>query len=104
MAENNLMVIGEKESFFIKVLIRKLKEAGQNAFFCPAQVDEINKHWEEASLISYYMEAGEKISGVIIIQAKTSKVPPIFNFPNSIYSLFLKILFPIRSTSFVNEE
>ena len=62
MAENNLMVIGEKESFFIKVLIRKLKEAGQNAFYCPADVDEINKHWEEAALLSYYMEAGERIA------------------------------------------
>ncbi len=66
MAANNLMVIGEKESFFIKVLIRKLKEAGQNAFYCPADVDEIYKRWEDASLISYYMDVREKISPEII--------------------------------------
>ena len=30
---------------------------------------------------------GEKISGNIILQAKTSKVPLIFNFPNTIITL-----------------
>ena len=53
-----------------------------------------NKPEEEDSSLSieislpkscYY--PGEKISGVIIIQAKTSKVPPVFNFPNSIITL-----------------
>ena len=41
----------------------------------------------EISLPKSCYYPGEKISGVIIIQAKTSKVPPVFNFPNSIITL-----------------
>lgn len=66
MSENGLMIIGEKESFFIRVLVKKLREAGINAFYSPADVDSINSRWKEAELIAYYMEAGEKIPGVVV--------------------------------------
>lgn len=66
MFRNSLMVIGEKESFFIRVLLKKLKEDNVNAFFCPAVVNDINSHWDECTLVSYYMDSGENISSDVI--------------------------------------
>ena len=66
MTENKLMIIGEKESFFIRVLIKKLKEDKVNVFYCPSDVNSINSHWDEATLVSYYMDSGEIISSDVI--------------------------------------
>jgi CheY-like chemotaxis protein len=63
---NSLMIIGEKESFFIRVLLKKLKEQHVQAFFCPAVVNKINSMWGDATLVSYYMDSGENISTDVI--------------------------------------
>ncbi|WP_029231056.1 response regulator [Butyrivibrio sp. VCB2006] len=62
---NKILVIGEKETFIIKVLIGKLKDAGITAIFAPTDVNDINKEWGDSGLITYYLEAGEHIPGDI---------------------------------------
>ncbi len=56
-----MAVIGEKESFLIRALLKKLSDAGIKAEFVPANVDSINEKWDECSLMAYYMETGENI-------------------------------------------
>ena len=61
MAENSVMVIGEKETFVIRVLLKKLRDAGINAFYTAEDVDAVNLGWNRAALITYYMDANEKM-------------------------------------------
>ena len=58
----NIMIIGAKESFFIRVLAKKLTSEGFNAFYTPAAVNAINAKWESSDLITYYMETGETMA------------------------------------------
>ena len=57
MSDNKIMVIGVKETFLIRVLIKKLNDAGFNAEFVPENVSAINAKWSEATLITYYNDA-----------------------------------------------
>lgn len=63
MSANGVMVIGEKESFVIRVLLKKLKDSGIDAFFTASDVNAINACWERAVLVTYYLEANEILSG-----------------------------------------
>ena len=58
----NIMIIGDKESFFIRVLAKKLNSEGFNAFYTPAAVNAINKSWASSDLVTYYMETGETMA------------------------------------------
>ena len=60
---NKILVIGEKETFIIKVLLGKLKDAGITALFSKADVNDINEEWGDSGLIIYYLEAGERMDG-----------------------------------------
>ena len=42
MGENLVMVIGEKETFLIRVLVKKLNDSGFRAEFVPEDVNSIN--------------------------------------------------------------
>ncbi len=53
------MVAGEKESFLIRVLIKKLKDSGYDAYFANWTVNDINSGWEDAGLIALYAEERE---------------------------------------------
>ena len=61
MFSNTVMIIGEKESFFIKVLVRKIIDGGFQAFYVPDTLDTINQNFERADIVVYYMEPGEII-------------------------------------------
>lgn len=64
MPENEkqqLMLIGAKESFLIRALEKKLKDAGLPMFFTLAGVDEINRAIEKAAVLAYYLETGESV-------------------------------------------
>ena len=52
-------MVGEKESFLVRVLIGKAKEAGVNCEFVHCDVDEISKHADEETLITLYMDETE---------------------------------------------
>lgn len=62
MMENQaLMLIGAKESFLIRALENKLKEAGVDMFFTISGVDGINLGIERAAVLAYYLETGETV-------------------------------------------
>lgn len=56
-----IMIIGAKESFLIRVLIKKSAEAGLQAFYIPPELDRINASWEKTGLVTVYLEGDEKI-------------------------------------------
>ncbi|MCR4897072.1 MAG: response regulator [Lachnospiraceae bacterium] len=56
MSNNRIMVIGEKETFLIRVLLKKLNDAGIENVFVPWDVDHINSNWEGIALITVYMD------------------------------------------------
>ncbi|MBO7336727.1 MAG: response regulator, partial [Lachnospiraceae bacterium] len=49
-------VIGVKESFLIRVLIKKLGECGISALFSPAAIDEIDRRIEGVKMLTYYFD------------------------------------------------
>ncbi|MBR6452302.1 MAG: response regulator [Lachnospiraceae bacterium] len=53
------MVIANKDTFLVRVLMNKLTDAGFAPVFVPYEVDEINREWEETALIAIYMDSGE---------------------------------------------
>ena len=58
---NRIMVIGQKETFLIRVLVKKINEAGMKAFFTPTDVNAINKEWENMDIVTCYLETEEMI-------------------------------------------
>ena len=56
MAGNSMIVIGEKESFIVRVLIQKAQAAGCDTTFINWNVDEINDALENATLITLYLD------------------------------------------------
>ncbi|MCR4654828.1 MAG: response regulator [Lachnospiraceae bacterium] len=60
MSENHVMMLGEKESFLIRVLMKKLSEAEIQSEFVPLNVDSINAKWEGTSLITIYMDKNDR--------------------------------------------
>lgn len=61
MENNNVLIIGTKESFIIRVLLKKLYDERIVANFVTPDVEKINAHWEESSLITFYMENDERL-------------------------------------------
>ncbi len=58
---NQVMVIAEKETFLVRVLLKKIEEAGLTPVFVIPYVDEIGEHWADSDLISFYMDTNEPI-------------------------------------------
>ncbi len=58
---NRIMMLGEKETFLIRVLTKKINEAGYETVYVPMDVNAINAEWEKISLITYYMDTDEVI-------------------------------------------
>lgn len=58
MSDNHIMMLGEKETFLIRVLLKKIRDAGMICEFIPWGVDSINKKWEGTSLVVVYMDEG----------------------------------------------
>lgn len=58
MKKNHIIVLGEKESFLIRVLIKKLTEAKYDAEFIPWKVTSIDNVWKETDLATIYMDDG----------------------------------------------
>mgnify|MGYP002854657526 CR=1 FL=1 len=57
-----VLVIGEKETFIIKVLLGKLNDAKIQTAFASKDVNDINSNWPDNGFIVYYMEAGDRLS------------------------------------------
>lgn len=56
MANDRIMITGEKESFLIRVLEKKITDAGIPCKFVPFTVDGINAQWDGTCLVVLYME------------------------------------------------
>ncbi|MBE5871598.1 MAG: response regulator [Lachnospiraceae bacterium] len=66
MKKNRIMVIGEKESFLIRVLLKKLNDTGTESAFTPMDVDKINALWETSSLLVCYLDSGDNLPEKVI--------------------------------------
>ena len=64
--KKQIMVIGKKDTFLIRVLLKKIKEAGIDAIFCSDSINDINAHWESSSLITCYYEAEASLSDAVL--------------------------------------
>ena len=65
-----LMLIGSKESFLIRALDKKLKESGIRMFFVPMDIDQINSKWDRAAVTAFYLDT------------ETYQKPDVFQFVN----------------------
>lgn len=70
MANNHMIMIGEKESFIIRVLINKAVDAGINCEYVPSSVNDIAKKLDDSTLVTLYMDEDtmpdEKITHFLI--------------------------------------
>ena len=62
----DLMIIGEKESFLIRALVKKLAEKKISSYYCGANVSDIGRKKAEQPLMVYYMNDGETIAPDVI--------------------------------------
>lgn len=60
MAADRMIVIGEKESFIARVLIKKVQDAGVDCEFVPATINNINSKLGGTALITLFMDEGER--------------------------------------------
>lgn len=59
--DKKILIIGTKESFIVRVLLKKLADAKIDARFIMPEVAEIDKYWLETSLVTFYMEKDEAL-------------------------------------------
>ena len=57
---DKMLMLGKKESFIVRVLIKKIQDAGVNCVFVPCTIDDINANLKDAGLITLYMENEER--------------------------------------------
>ncbi len=65
MKENKIMIIGAKESFIIRVLLKKLKDVEIEAFFVTLNLEEIHDNWDDTGLVTFYMEPEDRFTDEI---------------------------------------
>ena len=58
MSDKHVLVLGEKETFLIRILLKKQKEAGIECEFVTWDVNRINLKWKDAGLITIFMDEG----------------------------------------------
>ena len=56
MFKDRMIVVGEKESFIVRVLIGKAQDSGIDCSFAPCSIDDINKKLDGVTLITLYMD------------------------------------------------
>ena len=60
MQKKRIMVIGEKETFLVKVLVQKINESGMIGVYEPFDVNAIGMDWEGTDLVTIYMNDGDR--------------------------------------------
>ena len=63
---NKMIIIGEKETFIVRVLVKKAKDAGADCEFVPWTINAINSHLENMPLIVLFMDENTKPSEDIL--------------------------------------
>ncbi len=59
MSENRMILVGQKESFIVRVLMKKVADAEAHCKFVPCTVNDIHDNLEGISLVALFMEDGE---------------------------------------------
>ena len=59
MAENQTIVIALKESFIVRVLVGKTRDAGISCEYVPCVINEIFKKLDDTSMVTLYMDEGD---------------------------------------------
>ncbi|MCR4955398.1 MAG: response regulator [Lachnospiraceae bacterium] len=59
MPKQHVMVTGAKQTFLIRVAVKKIQDAGFECVFVPWNIDDINKNWDGTALVVLYMDEGE---------------------------------------------
>lgn len=62
MSANRTIVISGKESFLVRVLLNKIRGAGIDCTFVPWKINEINANLKEGTLVTIFLDDGEKPS------------------------------------------
>ncbi len=57
-----MIFIGAKESFVLRVLIKKVQDAGVSCGFVPWTVNDINQNIKDASIVTFFIHDGERPS------------------------------------------
>ncbi|MCR5510426.1 MAG: response regulator [Lachnospiraceae bacterium] len=57
---NKMLLTGEKETFLIRVLMKKCTDANVDCGFVRWDVDAINSKWDDTVLLTMYMDAHER--------------------------------------------
>ena len=61
MGQNKNLIIGEKESFIIRVLLKKLADADIDVVFTTMDLNKIHEVWNDVALVTFYMEKDESL-------------------------------------------
>ncbi|MCR5507962.1 MAG: response regulator [Lachnospiraceae bacterium] len=56
MEKKRVIFTGDKESFIVRVLVKKVADAGFDCVFVPSTVNDINGAWDDEQLIILYMD------------------------------------------------
>ncbi|MCR4787780.1 MAG: response regulator [Lachnospiraceae bacterium] len=73
MVKEQMIVIGEKETFMVRVLTQKAQSADVECKFVPCTVNDINANMENVTLIALYME-DEMIPNESVLHFITEKL------------------------------
>ena len=60
MTISKVLVISEKETFLVRVLVKKSQDAGLECVFVPWKVDEINRAFEGTALVTIFMDGNTR--------------------------------------------
>ncbi|WP_044958669.1 response regulator [Butyrivibrio sp. WCD2001] len=66
MTTKRMLFIGDKESFIIRVLIGKVRDAGVDCVFVPCTVNSINENWQDTQLLAFYIDDAPKSKEEVI--------------------------------------
>lgn len=60
MEKNTVMIVAEKETFLVRTMEKKIKDARMDVVFSQWNVTEINSKWDTAMLLIMYLEDNER--------------------------------------------
>ena len=60
MTSRKVLITAEKETFLVRVLVKKTNDAGLDCVYVPWKVDEINKAYEDTMLVTVFMDGGDR--------------------------------------------
>lgn len=59
---NCVMIMADRESFVVKALIKKVRDAGYEAGYVSTDINELNRKWDKNGLLVYYMDTNDRLS------------------------------------------